>query len=321
VIVMRTPKVFCAVFVLLSLGILSCSASNDIMTLRHIGAIVVTDNTRPVAVILEGPSFVDADLAFVAKLPTIQRLVISNTKVNGSGLKSITSLLELKVLNCMHSQIEDVGTQQISNLTGLQTLVLQGTRVSDEGLRNLRKLNKLRDLDLTQCVIGDKGLAYLADGLTNLTTLNISYTNTTSKGIAALALLPELQSFTARGCKGIRSDTDCLTTFKKLRALDLAGSDINDFGVNRLRLCRDLQKLVLSDTAIGDSALIGFSELMHLEEIHLDETKITNRSLMELARIPTLQLVELGTNANISAQDVGQLKKSSPNLKVIYIPE
>ena len=98
----------------------------------------------------------------------------------------LKTLVHLKDLNLIDTQITDVGVAYIRPLTRLQNLYLSGTRITDAGLVHLKGITTLKQLHLSACPkVTDAGLVHLKE-LTELTSLGLSGTQVTDAGIAEL---------------------------------------------------------------------------------------------------------------------------------------
>lgn len=112
-------------------------------------------------VFLDGTECMDADLARIATLESVERLSLDKTRITDAGL--------------IHLQ----------NMKNLQSLSLDGTDVTDSGLLYLRKLEHLRSLDVNRTKVTDTGI----DGLKNLPelhSLSVWETSVTDAGAVKL---------------------------------------------------------------------------------------------------------------------------------------
>lgn len=87
-------------------------------------------------------------------------------------------------------------------------------------------------------------------------------------------------------------DLRVLRDLPKLRHLYLAGEQFNDESVEQIQLLRNLQVLVLQDTAISDLGLRRLSAHRRLEEIHLYNNATTVTGVEQLSRaMPQCKIV------------------------------
>lgn len=159
----------------------------------------------------------DADLAYLAALPSATELSLGHTSVSDAGLAHLAGHTQLRWLDLTATGVTDVGFASVAAATRLQHLILEqtavgdpsleiiagfreleildltGTRISDSGLAQLAGLTKLRELWIGQTAIGDAGLQHLQK-LSSLTTLDVGGTRVTAEGWQRLrAALPELK--------------------------------------------------------------------------------------------------------------------------------
>lgn len=210
-----------------------------------------------------GPQLSDAGLAHLRRMPHLESLQIVGTGMSDHGLAALAELHELDTL-LLHGPFSDAGLQSIGGLWQLEILDLFGTRVRRlpfaPGLRRLRVLN----LDSTQ--VDNEGLAQLT-GLLRLEQLSLRHTRIGNDGLASLP--------------------------PNLRRLYLDGTAIGNGGLAPLGRLQGLTHLSLEGTAVNDADVASLAGL-NLQGLSLRRTAITRAALISIARIPTLQTLELG---------------------------
>jgi hypothetical protein len=133
-----------------------------------------------------GKPITDMDLAELKKLPKLENLNLSNTRVTSAGLIHLAGLKNLKWLSLWNTQVDDDGLRHLAKLTRLQSLLLDGTRVTDSGLKHLEGLTELDEwLGLVGTGVTDSGLVHLR-GLTKLRQVNVRRTKVTAAGAKQL---------------------------------------------------------------------------------------------------------------------------------------
>ncbi len=137
----------------------------------------------------KGPGLTDADLGelrkHLEKLPNLQGLDLSYTKITDAGLDHLKGLTSLERLYLRDTKVTDAGLERLQGLSRLSGLRLGGTQVTDAGLGHIEKLNKLEELGLNRTQVTDAGLVHL-EGLTNLKNLFLLHTQVTARGIKGL---------------------------------------------------------------------------------------------------------------------------------------
>jgi hypothetical protein len=169
--------------------------------------------------------FTDEGLAFLADLKNLQELVLYSDHLDGSGLKYLADLPELRrfafsgssdgpvslaSLGSWHGLIAlDLGSaatdddllQTLGDLPQLESLSLKYSRVTDDGLTALRKLKNVQQLNLQHTDITDEGLKHLQP-LSQLRVLVIgspaSRDAFSGSGLSALSQLPQLEALDMR---------------------------------------------------------------------------------------------------------------------------
>ncbi|XP_076333126.1 F-box/LRR-repeat protein 14-like [Tachypleus tridentatus] len=236
------------------------------------------------------------------------------SNITNEGLRFIASKLKkLRVLNlrsCRH--ISDKGIADLAGLSlesgsgavGLENLGLQDCQkitdealrhlshgvlhlksinlsfcagVTDSGLKHLARLSTVRELNLRSCDnISDIGMAYLAEGGSRVTILDVSFCDKVSdQGLLHIS-------------QGLFN----------LRSLSLNACPISDEGLSRVaRTLSDLHTLNIGQCCrVTDKGLSLIADHLHyLQCIDLYGcTKITTVGLEKIMQIPNLAVLNLG---------------------------
>jgi internalin A len=124
----------------------------------------------------------------VVKLPQPERafgLNLGGTPVRDAGLKELARLKSLQALVLYSTKVTDAGLKELTRLEGLQELSLDDTQLTDAGLKALAELKGLQKLDLSSTPVTDAGLKELA-GLKGLRLLDLRSTKVTFLGVTPL---------------------------------------------------------------------------------------------------------------------------------------
>ena len=88
----------------------------------------------------------DSDLASLDGLEKLERLVITNAPIAGTGLRHLEGSKDLRELQLLGTNLDDAGLAQIERLKGLRHLLIRSssplgyqTTITEEGLERLRK--------------------------------------------------------------------------------------------------------------------------------------------------------------------------------------
>ena len=111
--------------------------------------------------------------------------------VSDRGLEQLQGHLHLQTLKGI-SHATDAGLRYLSGMADLRVLDLQGSAITDAGLAQLKALTKLRDLSLRDTAVTDAGLKLL-EAMGSLERLDLFGTKVTPAGIQRLReALPRL---------------------------------------------------------------------------------------------------------------------------------
>src|SRR5258707_407813 len=104
---------------------------------------------RIVAVNLRGSWINDADMIELARLPDLERLDLSHTRISDEGMLNLKPAPKIKDLKLFYSEgISDQGMTAIKDWKHLQRLDVRGTRVSDGTLELVSHITGLEALDI-----------------------------------------------------------------------------------------------------------------------------------------------------------------------------
>src|SRR5580765_254234 len=104
---------------------------------------------RIVAINLRGAWLSDVDMIELARLPDLERLDLSHTRISDEGLLNLKPAAKIEELTLFYSEwITDQGLTAIKDWKRLKRLDLRGTRISDGTLEIVGKLKTLEALDI-----------------------------------------------------------------------------------------------------------------------------------------------------------------------------
>jgi hypothetical protein len=69
---------------------------------------------------------------------------------------------------------------------------------------------------------------------------------------------------------------------------------MTEVGMQHLTRLKNLRRLYLTNTPVGDGAMRHLVQLPKLEEVRLDSTRVTDEAIAFLAQLPNLQEIDLG---------------------------
>ncbi len=167
----------------------------------------------------------DQDMGRFAKLDSLRQLDISNTGVGDVGVRHISELKSLRLLNLHGTKVTPEAASSIGKLDGLTFLALT-TALDDAGIEKLAPLQKLQSLTLTSDRVTDRGIKSIVKNHASLVTLMTDRMPITDSSVESLASL------------------------QRLRVLGLSVSPITDASVTSLRNMKGLTQLVIQGTRI-----------------------------------------------------------------------
>ena len=146
---------------------------------------------------IEGGNFCDSDMAPLAALVNLEKLVLSendNTdNIEGTFAEYLTNLPQLRDLN-PGTKVTDDGLARIAGLSNLEELYLTGT-FTDAGLRHIGALQKLHTLGIASDRVTARGVAVVTE-LPELTSLRLETPLLNDDGIPSLLQCSDLESLT-----------------------------------------------------------------------------------------------------------------------------
>jgi hypothetical protein len=210
-----------------------------------------------------------------------------------AGLRSLAGLDGLFALN-VHWTSPDTTSGDLGHLgalTNLGFLAIDGDLCDDEAMRQIGRLPALRMLLAQQPAAGDDGFAALSASRTLEYLWGRECPHLTGRGFAAMADLPALKGL-AVSCKFVDdASLATLPRFPSLRAL--MPMDVGDEGFRHVGRCEQLEELwCMYCHETGDTATEHVAHLP-LKMYYAGSTRMTDRSLLLLSRMPTLERIQL----------------------------
>jgi hypothetical protein len=135
----------------------------------------------------------DADMAKVADLGRVERLILDVSGLSGAGLAELDRMTSLESLVINSGAVGvDARIMPLRAISRLRELVLAGTDVSDAGLELLPTDDRLEWLDLEKTKITDAGLVRLGE-MQGLRHLSVENTRIGDEGLSQLRRLTKLR--------------------------------------------------------------------------------------------------------------------------------
>lgn len=262
-----------------------------------------------VGVHLRGTWVSDTELLDLARLPKLELLDLSHTRITDEGLLHLKTARQIRDLNLYYAeQVTDQGMTAIRDWKQLRRLNLRGTRVSDGTMAIVGSLTQLEALDIAYTQFTDNGLDALVP-LTQLKELAIGRSKLGKNALEVLRLLPTLESLDLGGphpgSGGLRSKE---------------GTPMPDDLPRAIGTLKPLRVLKLSYSQIGADGLRILSSLEHLEKLALEGSpRVDDQALAELAKCKSLHDLDVQAT-KVTPQGVAALEKAKPGIAVLSGP-
>ena len=199
----------------------------------------------------------------------------------------------LQAIRAAGTPLKDADLEHFRNLFALMYLDLSRTQITDKGLAILAKSLAIRDLNLRGTHVSDNGMTWAAK-IRGLERLALP----ASIGDKGLSHLSELESLRALLLKNNEKITDAglaiLATFPKLSELDLTNTRLGDAALVHVSRIKTLRYLSLHGTKITDAGMTHLKALRGLYELKLSQTAISDQGLQSLTGMIMLETLLLG---------------------------
>ncbi|MDO4627940.1 MAG: hypothetical protein Q4C70_02025 [Planctomycetia bacterium] len=239
----------------------------------------------------------DESMALLKFFPNLESLEITlcmMTPGAASHFASLEQIASLKDLRLTLDGVEDREVECFQNLENITVLNMKGSNgLTDDGLRYFAGMKRLRELRLHSGSMSAEGLDFL-DELTELEVLRIP----------AKVATEEL-------CEKIGK-------LENLRELLLVGGNYSAKGIWHLRNLEKLEFLDISgNTVVSDMDLQALEGLSALKTLNVTRCiRLTDESLLSIAKLKNLERVDLRYCDGISANGVKKLQEALPNCKI-----
>lgn len=273
-------------------------------SIDSLGARVERDgNGQIVGVHLRASWITDGDLLELARLPQLQRLDLSRTRITDQGLAYLKTSMNLREVNLAYTEkIGDPAHAVVKQWKNLRRLNLRGTVIADETAASAAALPNLEVLDIADTIVGDAGMEALTSAQ-NLRELAIGNIRMSEAGFQSLR------------------------QFTTLAVLDLSGrrhqgpSNISDRGMEAIAALRQLRVLKLGHTKFSGKSFAVLATFPVLERLGLEFCpEINDEALKHLALWKSVRWVDVyGTK--VTGPGVAELRKQRPDMQVLWEPQ
>lgn len=309
-------------FLLAALAASSLRAQDDAAALvnRLGGELERNAAGQIVRVDLSGTWAHDADMRWLAQVPTLEEINLGRTRITGKGLAWLTELEHVTDLNLRFAEFitaTDIG--RLAPWKNLRALDLRGARVDSGVFERLAAHNQLESLDISSTEVGDEGFEELT-ALARLSELRCGANRLNGSALTVLKTAPALRSLDVGGYQRVESglwglalseqNLIRLGELAQLESLTLRGAKLADqdagptgenlalqqqiVGLQNLAPLAELRSLDLGDLPIESAELSWLPALSKLTELDIDGSfQIDDAIVGVLRKLPSLQRLNL----------------------------
>ncbi|MFC1739414.1 leucine-rich repeat domain-containing protein, partial [Planctomycetota bacterium] len=244
--------------------------------------------------------YTDKGLKELAKLQSLEELMLGGLGVTDEGMSQIAKLKNLKDLNLFGCPITNEGLAKLTALKSLKHLSLYKTKITIGGLAKLNDLKNLEYLEVRPAIQDYSGLNI--SGLTKLRTLYVGVPNDSEDVIRD-------------------EDLACLANLKNLRWFQISQIiteplGLTDAGVAHLAGLTNMNRLTFGGPELTDKAFVYLEDMKKLDMLNVYGGNFTDEGLANLKGLKALRSIRLiGTN-QFSPGATIRLKKELPNLEI-----
>lgn len=259
----------------------------------------------------------DADIKPLAGMPGLKALYLRTDKMTDAGLKTVAACKGLRTLHLSGlGKFTDAGLAALGDLRDLRELTIEHTGgATGRGLEPLAGNDTLEFLEVKFARSFDDTGAKAVAKLTKLWHLDVSATGMTSAGLRALVangaptefrfdnkLIDDdaLKLLVEKGWlygpdrapprPGDRPQDRKPATAADVRFIDLADAPVTDAGVKAVLHCTNATSVSLDRTRITDKTLAELAGFRRLGSLTVSGTPVTAAGLKEVAHLPLVQL-------------------------------
>jgi Leucine-rich repeat (LRR) protein len=223
-------------------------------------------------------------MPFVAAVPELEDVYISDSDITSKGIAQLAGLKELKSLKLYQTKVSSIAA--LSGLTKIETLELFpdfDIKMGDQGLEGIQNFTNLQNLELYDESIADATVRRLAS-MKKLTNLDITVSKLEDENcVAALSGMTDLKTLAFYGGQLSDQALSHLVGLKKLETLGMIISRGDGAGFKHLAGLDALRSLSISGDGVTDDAIQHLSGTKQLDRIMAQTSKITPEGAKKLA--------------------------------------
>jgi internalin A len=265
-----------------------------------------------VGVNLRGTWVDNVEMIDIARLPKLQRLDLSHTRITDEGMLHLKPASQIEDLNLYYAEwVTDQGMTAIKNWKKLKRLDVRGTRISNGTLEIVSHMPQLEALDISNSQVTDNGMDMLIT-LTNLKELSLGQGRGSAGDLGFLRVLTTLTSLDIGGAKPTPPDMGGSRKVGRDPAPPLPENTIK-----AMAELKELRVLKMGYTGVSAADLKYLSVLQHVEKLGLQECpRVDDAALAELVSWKSLKYLDL-QDTKVTEQGVAALRKAKPGLVIL----
>jgi len=244
----------------------------------------------------------DENLALVAQLPQLKRVVLTRGNFTNVGLSKLNALPKLQNLLILDPDLNSGVIAALAELKIPYYLTFDKCEITDEILGRLANNPKfLKSLFIvTAPKLTPAAVAKFLDSVDDLEELNIGYLKDVidDDGMKHLAKMKSLKRLWVESQKVTPAGWKVLAGLTKMDFLDVRGTSFDDTAMTTLEGMKDLHVLMLTKTRITDAGMQSIAGLTKLTDVSFSGTKLTDAGMVHVKGLTQLR------NLYVSETDV-----------------
>ena len=244
----------------------------------------------------------DENLALVAQLPQLKRVVLTRGNFTNVGLSKLNALTNLQNLLILDPDLNSGVIAALAELKIPYYLTFDKCEITDEILGRLANNPKfLKSLFIvTAPKLTPAAVAKFLDIVDDLEELNIGYLKDVidDDGMKHLAKMKSLKRLWVESQKVTPAGWKVLAGLTEMDFLDVRGTSFDDTAMTTLEGMKDLHVLMLTKTQITDAGMQSIAGLTKLTDVSFSGTKLTDAGMVHVKGLTQLR------NLYVSETDV-----------------
>jgi Leucine-rich repeat (LRR) protein len=252
----------------------------------------------------------DQSMKSLSQVAAIKRIRVPRTELTDQGLSHLKDAIQLELLDLAEChQISDAGLTHLKGLTKLRNLTLSGPRITDAGMLHLPGLTNMVAISFHECAITDQSFGALS-GMTKLREFDVFRTRVGGHALSWIAGAKEISKIKMRDSAITTQDiVEHIGKFPNLTALDLSETEIGDGALVEIGKLTKLEDLNLWRSQVTSSG-VRFLVNLPLKRLNLDDTSVGDAAIPHVSQIRSLEFVHLG-KTSVTDQGIEGLKELS----------